>query len=81
MPIVIGLVALFTIYLTYKMLVDGWLFKIILFGFGWVGIYLFLVAQGATGTAMTLGQNNHVSWAALVPTAICFLCLLTTKDN
>lgn len=79
MPIVIGGAALLFIYMMYKLLVDGWLYKSILFVFGWLGIYLFLVTQGATGTALTLGDSTPVSWAALVPTIICFLCLLATK--
>lgn len=79
MPIFVAAAALLFIYMMYKLLIGGWLFKSILFVFGWIGIYLFLVSQGATGTAITLGQSNHVSWAALVPTVICCLCLLCTK--
>lgn len=81
MPVVIGLIALLAIYLTYKMLVDGWLFKIILFFAGWVGIDVLMRAymEGAKNTAITFANGSSLSWAELVPTIICVLALLCTR--
>jgi hypothetical protein len=80
MPILAGLMAILFIWLLYKMFIDGWLFKSILFVFGWIGLYVVLASNGADQTtAMTLGNDTPVSMAALVPTVICLLCLLCTK--
>ena len=84
MLVVIGLVALFVIYLTYKMLVDGWLFKIILFFAGWVGIDVLMLTyvEGAKNTAITFSNGSSLSWAEVIPTVICVLALLCTRvDN
>jgi hypothetical protein len=81
MPVVIGLVTLFLIYLTYKMFVDGWLFKIILFFAGWVGIDVLLrvYVEGAKNTAITFANGSSMSWAEVIPTVICVLALLCTR--
>ena len=81
MEILGGLFLLLVIYLLYKMFIDGWLFKIILFFAGWVGLYVVLAVyvDGAKSVAFTLGNGTTVSWAAVVPTVICLLCLLCTK--
>lgn len=85
MPIVFGVMLLFAIYIAYKLFIDGWLFKGTLFIAGWFGIYIGMLAyvDGAKNTAMTIGQHTTISWAALVPTIVCVLCLLCTKvyDN
>lgn len=81
MPVVIGLAALLFIYFLYKMLVDGWLFKIILFFGGWIGIDVFLrvYVEGAKNTAITFSNGSSLSWAEVIPTVICLLALLCTR--
>lgn len=83
MSLVIGFMSLFSIYIIWKLFIDGWLFKIILFIAGWFGLYVGLrtYVEGATNIAVTFGKENPVSftWAAVVPTIVCFLCLLCTK--
>lgn len=83
MSLVIGFMSLFSIYIIWKLFIDGWLFKIILFIAGWFGLYVGLRAyvEGAGNIAVTFGKENPVSftWAAVVPTIVCFLCLLCTK--
>lgn len=78
---VFGILLLIAIYILWKMFVDGWLFKIILFFAGWFGLYvaLYVYVDGARNTAITLGSGAHLSWAFVVPCFICFLCLLCTK--
>ena len=83
MTLLIAFVVMFSLYIVWKLFIDGWLFKIILFFGGWFGLYMALriYVQGATNTALTLGTDPTIalSWAAVIPTAICFLCLLCTK--
>jgi hypothetical protein len=81
MPILGGLALLLVIYLLYKMFIDGWLFKGILFFAGWFGLYVGLAVFTDCGksTAFTLDSGSTVSWAAVVPTVICLLCLLCTR--
>ncbi len=81
MPIVAGLLLLFAIYLLWKMFVDGWLFKIILFFAGWFGLFIGLHLMGVNGTAFTLDGGTTISWAAVIPTVICMLALLCTKSE
>jgi uncharacterized membrane protein len=83
MTLTLGLVVLFFLYIIWKLFVDGWLFKIILFFGGWFGLYMALrmYVQGSMNTALTLGTDHPIalSWAAVIPTIVCFLCLLYTK--
>ncbi len=81
MAITFGIILLLAIYVTWKLFVDGWLFKIILFFAGWVGLYVLLAVyvEGAKDVAFTMSNGFSMSWAAVVPTIICFLCLLCTK--
>jgi hypothetical protein len=81
MGIAFGIFLLICIYLLWKMFIDGWLFKIILFFAGWVGLYVLLAVyvDGAKNVAITLSSGFTISWAAIVPTVVCFLCLLCTK--
>ncbi len=83
MSIMLGLIMLLIIYVTWKLLIDGWLYKVILFFAGWVGLYVicYVYIDGAKNVAITIGADNPVSftWAAVVPSVICFLALLTSK--
>lgn len=83
MEIALGLVALFFIYILWKLFIDGWLFKSILFFAGWFGIYALMniYVDGAKHTAITLGSGTIMSWASVVPTVICALCLLCTRTD
>lgn len=79
--IVLGLIFLMVIYVLWKMFIDGWLFKGILFFAGWFGLYVYLAVyvEGAKGIAFTMSNGFTMTWAALVPTIICFLCVLCTR--
>lgn len=81
MAITFGLILLLAIYILWKMFIDGWLFKIILFFAGWFGIYVFFrfYVEGGYNTAFTMSNGFSMSWASVVPTTICLLCLLCTK--
>lgn len=83
MSITFGMILLLAIYVTWKLFVDGWLFKIILFFAGWFGLYVFFrfYVEGGYKVALTLGTEDPVSlsWAAVIPSIVCFLALLCTK--
>jgi hypothetical protein len=77
---VLGVVLLTIIFVLHFLLVRGALWKLILFFGGWWGLHLFLQAQPwATASIMTIGHYGY-SWAEVIPTIICFLALITTKD-
>lgn len=81
---IFGIFLLVCIYILWKMLVDGWLFKIILFFAGWVGVYVICAAFLECGhnTAVTVGTGggaHHYNTAAVIATVICVLALLTTR--
>lgn len=77
---IFGLFLLGIIFLIWLLFIKGFLFKLILFCFGWFGLYAFLWNNlpNSHTTALTLG-NNHLSWAFIIPSIICTLTLLTTK--
>lgn len=78
--IVFGLLLLLGIYILWELLVDGWLYKIILFFAGWIGLFVLMrtYMEGSTKIAVVI-NNTGFTWSAVVPTVICFLALLTTR--
>jgi hypothetical protein len=86
MTIILGLIALFIIYVLYKLFIDGWLFKGILFIAGWFGLYiwLFYYVEGGRHIAFTYqgdGANMSFTWASVIPTAVCLMALLCTRTG
>lgn len=75
-----GIAMLVVIYLLWLLLVKGALWKLILGGFGWFGIYIFLATQLHLDETSPF-KDNFMSWAAIVPTIIVLLALATTKDE
>ncbi len=77
---IFGIAMLIVIYVLWVLFVKGALWKIILFGAGWFGIYMALriYVEGATNTAVII-TGYEFSWAAVIPTIICFMALLTTE--
>jgi hypothetical protein len=68
------------IFVLYKLLVDGWLWKTYAFFATWIGTYLLLKLFTVWGseTPMTIG-GSPISWAVIIPTIICVMLLATTK--
>ena len=86
MELTIGIILLLAIYVLYKLFIDGWLFKIILFIFGFFGMYVAIriyYPAWATDTAVSLGPqaSTQFSYAIVIPSIVCFLCLLCTRVN
>ncbi len=81
MTIIGLLILLLVIFVLWKLFIDGWLFKIILFFAGWFGLYIWLRSsvEGAKHVAFTLSNGSAFTWAAVIPTVVCVLCLLCTK--
>lgn len=78
--IIFGVLLLLAIYILWVLFVDGWLFKIILFFAGWIGLFVLMriYVEGSTNVAVVIGGTGF-TWSAVVPTIICFLALLTAK--
>jgi hypothetical protein len=78
---IFGIFLLVCLFILWKLFAEGWLFKIILFCAGWVGLFVIMMAYTDCGknTAVTLGNGTHLSWAFIVPSIICVLCLLFTR--
>lgn len=74
-----GIAMLVVIYLLWVLLVKGALWKLILGAFGWFGIYIFLCQWHLDQESPF--KDNYMSWAAIVPTIIVLLALVTTKDE
>ena len=71
---------LIAVFFLYKLLIDGWLFKGILFIAGWIGLYILLCVMGADVECFRTAGGTIITWAKVVPTVICFLALLTTRE-
>jgi hypothetical protein len=86
MIMLIGLVALLiVIFILWKLFIDGWLFKIILFIAGWFGLYIWLRTsfEAARHIALTYHSNGSdvsFTWATIIPTVVCIMCLLCTRE-
>ena len=78
--LIFGIVLLVVLYTLYVLLVKGVLWKLILFCFGWFGLYvgLRIYVEGAAHTAVTISGYNF-SWASVVPTIVCICALACTK--
>lgn len=79
---IFAIISLFILYFLWVLFVKGDLFRIILFFAGWFGLSLGmkLFIPGSDQIMMTI-INHHFSWAEVIPTLICAMCLLTTHRN
>lgn len=69
------------IAIVWFLFVVGFLWRLILFVCGWVGAYILLrvYIPDSAHIALTFGGSSY-SWAAVIPSIICVMCLLTTRD-
>jgi hypothetical protein len=70
--------------LLYLLFFRGWLFKGIIFVFGYIGIYLcmnvWIPSSSQPCFTIPIGdQAFSMSWAMVVPTAVFLLAIATTK--
>ncbi len=75
---VFGICLLVAIYILYVLLVKGVLWKLILGGFGWVGMYWFLQQFPACQVCPLNISGITFSWASIVPTILVVLVLAHT---
>lgn len=72
---------IFILYILYKLLIGGWLYKGILGIFGWLAIFVILHANFiATRHSALMVGNYHISWSILIPTIILVLAMVTSND-
>jgi hypothetical protein len=75
------LIILGILFVLWQLVFNGWLWRIILFSAGWVGIYVLLRAYVPDSIHQAIIISNvHYSWAAVIPTIICLLALATTRN-
>ena len=77
---IFGFALLIILYLIWLLLVEGLLWKGILFFAGWFGIRYLLLAYVPASTHTTLIFSHPFYWATVIASGICVLALLTTKD-
>jgi hypothetical protein len=67
-------IALFAVILAYKLLVKGWLWKLIFLVVGTFSIYFTLhtLYPDSNKTALIIA-NHSISWAVFLPAALTFL--------
>jgi hypothetical protein len=60
----------------------GWIIRIFIFCGFWFLSYWWLLGNvpWAKGIALTFGTGFTISWAAMIPSIICFLCLMFTRE-
>lgn len=77
---IFGFIMLVIIAILWVLLVEGALFRILLFAAGPVGVYFLMriFVEGSDQTAVTINQY-HFSLATTVSVIVLVLALLTTK--
>lgn len=78
-----GLAFLLVIVAIYLLFIRGWLFKIILFFAGILGLYVGLMAwvpDTRTVAFTTSGGTTH-TWAFVITAIVCLCALATTKSE
>lgn len=70
---------LVALYLLWVLLFSGALFKIILFGAGWVGLYYLIEVYFPDSHSLVPIGSYQVSWAAIIATSIVIMGMATTK--
>jgi hypothetical protein len=76
-----GIFLLVIIFIMWQLLVKGWLWKIMIGIFGWLGMYMVLIScmPGSRHTCLTVLGGN-VSWAATLSTIVLIMAMLHTKE-
>ena len=64
----------------YLLFIRGYFWKLIIFFFGWIGLYTFLSTRYDAGDSTFMNILGHdISWAVFIPTVIVILAMATTK--
>lgn len=78
---IFGILLLAVIISAYWLLVEGWLWRIILSVAGWFGIWIGLQYYYPQSKEICLHFSSYsFSWAAIIPTIIIILAMAYTKD-
>lgn len=70
---------LIALYLLWVLVFSGALFKIILFGAGWFGLYYLIEIYFPGSRSLVPIGSYQVSWAAIIATGIVIMGMATTK--
>jgi len=66
------------LYIIYLLLIKGWLWKLILGVFGWLGMYWYL--SGIPACQSYPFNNDTFTWASVIPTIVILLAMAYTKE-
>jgi len=79
---ILGLLLLAAIFMLYVLLVKGALWKIIVYVFGYFGMYVALVMYfpNSKHTCITF-DHTPLSWAIVIPVVIILLALAYTHED
>lgn len=77
---ILGFCILFFLGIIYFFLVKGWLWKILILIFGFIGIKEFMESsfESTKNIGMTVSDSTF-SWAVMIAGGIAFLALICTK--
>lgn len=77
----LGIVLLVVLALLWQLFVKGWLWKITLGIFGWLGMYWALIyyIPSTKNVCLTISGSSF-SWAGVIPTIVLIMSMLYTKD-
>jgi len=75
-----GIFLLVIIVILYFLLVQGYLWKMLIAGFGFYGMYLFLTKNiGCSNSTLVVVGSSSLSWAIIVPLVVVMLAAAYTK--
>lgn len=76
-----GFLLLTIIFILWQLLVEGWLWKLILGIFGWLGLHWALISYipSSQNVCLTIFDSTF-SWAVVLPSIVLFMSMLYTKE-
>ena len=81
MPIFLAIIILIALFLIYKLLISGWLWKILMGIFGFLGMFWTMKNYIPHSGAICLTVGSYpLSWAIVVPMIILLITMIYTKE-
>ena len=77
-----AIIFLIIIFIMWKLLVKGWLWKLTLGIFGWLGMYWALnyYIPSSRSECLVLAGSS-MSWSVVLPSIVLFMSMLYTKEE
>lgn len=79
---IFGICLLLVIFILWMLLVEGWLWKLALLLFGWIGMYFALHIYIPDSSAICFSAGGYdYSWKIVIPTFVCFMAAAYSGDK